>query len=182
MPNYNYKVKLPGIKAFVFDVDGVMTDGSLLSTESGDLLRTFDSKDCFAIRMCVMHGYPVGIVTGGVSESVNLRCLALGIAEEDIYSRSRNKLPDFTDFCNRHGLKPEEVACCGDDLPDIPILRAAGLSAAPADAAQEVKKEVDYISLYPGGKGFVRELVEQVLKVQGLWGFDPEQYATRFGE
>lgn len=180
MPNYNYKVKLHGIKAFVFDVDGVMTDGSLISTSDGDLLRTFDSKDCFAVRMCVMRGYPVGIITGGVSESVSRRCLALGIPAEDIYSKSRNKLPDFMDFCNRYGLKPEEVAYCGDDLPDIPLLRVAGLSAAPADAVQEVKKEVDYISLYCGGKGFVRELVEQVMKVHGVWHLEPEEYAARF--
>ena len=149
MPNYNYKVKLHSIRAFAFDVDGVLTDGSILSTPDGDLLRTFDSKDGFALRMCSMKGYPVAIITGGVSQSIVHRFKGLGVKEEDIYQKSRDKVPDFLDFCSRHGLKPEEVAFAGDDMPDIPVLRMAGLAVAPADAVPEVKDVCDYVSLPP---------------------------------
>lgn len=180
MPNYNYKIKLAGIKAFAFDVDGVMTDGSILSTPDGELMRSFDAKDSFGLRMCSMKGYPVAIITGGLSQSIVNRFSTVGVAPENIYQKSRNKIPDFLDFCKRHGLKPEEVACAGDDLPDIPVLELAGLSAAPADAVPEVKDICDYVSLYPGGKGFVRDLIEQVLKVHGDWSLDTEVYASKF--
>lgn len=180
MPNYNYKTKLSGIRAFVFDVDGVMTDGSLISTADGDLLRIFCSKDGFALRMCKMKGFHTGIITGGVSESISRRMDTLGIDPEDVYMKSRDKVPDFMDFCKRHGLSPEQVAYAGDDIPDIPVMRIAGLSAAPADAVSEVKDVAEYVSLYPGGKGFVRELIEQVLKVQGCWVLDTQEFSRKF--
>ena len=169
MPNYNYKVKLHGIRAFAFDVDGVLTDGSIISTPDGDLLRTFDSKDGFALRMCSMKGYPVAIITGGVSQSIVHRFKGLGVKEEDIYQKSRDKVPDFLDFCSRHGLKPEEVAFAGDDMPDIPVLRMAGLAVAPADAVPEVKDVCDYVSLRP-----------QVLKVHEDWCLDTDVFAKTF--
>ena len=152
MPNYNYKVKLHGIRAFAFDVDGVLTDGSIISTSDGDLLRTFDSKDGFALRMCSMKGYPVAIITGGMSQSIVHRFKGLGVKEEDIYQKSRDKVPDFLDFCSRHGLKPEEVAFA----------------------------VCDYVSLRPGGKAFVRDLIEQVLKVHEDWYLDTEVFAKTF--
>lgn len=180
MPNYNYKVKLAGIKAFAFDVDGVMTDGSILATADGDLVRTFDAKDSFGLRMCNMKGYPVAIITGGLSQSIVNRFRTVGVSPDNIYQKSRNKVPDFMDFCSRHGLSPQEVAYAGDDLPDIPILRIAGLAAAPADAVPEVKDICDFVSLYPGGRGFVRDLIEQVLKVHGDWTLDTGIYAEKF--
>ena len=180
MPNYNYKVRLKDIKAFAFDVDGVMTDGTIFSTTDGELIRTFDSKDGFGLRMCSMKGYPVAIITGGVSKSIVHRFEALGVPSENIYQKSRDKVPDFLDFCNRHGLKPEEVAYAGDDIPDIPVMKIAGLSAAPADAVPEVKDICHFVSLYNGGRGFVRDLIEQVLKVHGDWYLDTELYARKF--
>ena len=150
--------------------DGVLTDGSIISTPDGDLLRTFDSKDGFALRMCSMKGYPVAIITGGMSQSIVHRFKGLGVKEEDIYQKSRDKVPDFLDFCSRHGLKPEEVAFAGDDIPDIP----------PADAVPEVKDVCDYVSLRPGGKAFVRDLIEQVLKVHEDWYLDTEVFAKIF--
>ncbi|HIT49166.1 MAG TPA: HAD-IIIA family hydrolase [Candidatus Coprenecus stercoripullorum] len=176
MPNYNYKTGLAGIRAFAFDVDGVLTDGSLLSTPDGELLRVFNSKDGLAIRMCRMHGYPVAIITGGASDSILQRCAGMGIPDEDIYMASRDKLPVFDSFCRKYGLDRKEVAYCGDDIPDIPVLRSCGIAAVPADAAQEAKEASDYISSYPGGKGCVRDLVEQVLKIQGKWYIDYEKY------
>ncbi len=180
MPNYNYKIKLQNIRAFAFDVDGVMTDGSVISTADGDLLRTFHSKDIFALRMCVLKNYPVAIITGGRTDSIYKRFIEAGIPGENIYQKSRNKVPDFEDFCKRHDLKPENVVYCGDDLPDIPVLKVAGLSACPADAAPEVKDICEYISLHNGGDGFVREIIEQVMKVHGDWYLDVDKFAARF--
>lgn len=180
MPNYNYKIKLQNIRAFAFDVDGVFTDGSILSTPDGDLLRVFDSKDGFALRMCAMKGYPVAIITGGASQSIVHRFMGLGVDEKNIYQKSRDKVPDFMDFCSRHGLKPEEVAFAGDDIPDIPVLRIAGLAAAPADAVPEVKDVSDFVSIRPGGKAFARDLIEQVLKVHGDWHLDTDVFARLF--
>ncbi len=173
----NYKVKLQNIKAFAYDVDGVFTDGGVLATGDGDLLRTFDSKDGFGVRMTVLKGYPTAIVTGGSSESIRKRFRGIGIPDEDIYLTSRNKVPDFLDFCKRHNLEPSQVAFVGDDLPDIPILKICGLAVCPADAVAEVKEVCDYVSLYNGGKGCVRDLVEQVLKIHGNWVFDPVAYS-----
>ena len=114
------------IKAFALDIDGVFTDGSILCTTDGDLLRVYDAKDGFAIRMAVMNGYPVGIITGGSSESIRKRMRASGIPPEDVYLHCRDKMEQFRDFCEKHGLKPEEVMYFGDDVPDIEVLQAAG--------------------------------------------------------
>jgi 3-deoxy-D-manno-octulosonate 8-phosphate phosphatase (KDO 8-P phosphatase) len=173
----NYKAELHKIKAFVFDIDGVLTDGSVISTPEGDLLRTFDSKDGFGMRLAIMNGYTIGIITGGESESIIKRSLVLGIKKENLYLRSRNKLPDFFDFCKKNGILPQEVAFVGDDLPDICILQNCGLAVCPCDAVKEVKEVCHYISAFPGGKGCARDLVEQVLKVQGKWVFDPIAYS-----
>lgn len=175
----NYKTKLANIKAFAFDVDGVFTDGSVLCPPSGELIRVYDSKDGMGLRMAYLKGYPIGIITGGDSRSITSRFQ--DTLATDIYMKSRNKLPDFMDFCNRHNLKPNEVVFVGDDLPDIPVLKVCGLAVCPADAVNEVKEVCDYVSLYKGGKGCVRDLVEQVLKVQGEWVFDPIEYSAKRG-
>lgn len=180
MANYNYKVKLNNIKAFAFDVDGVFTDGSLISTIEGDLLRTFNAKDCMAIRMCYMKGFPVAIITGGVSKSIENRFRDLKVPMENIYQKSRDKVICLEDFCVRYNITPDNVAYIGDDLPDIGVMKRCALAVAPADAVPQVKAVSDYVSLYPGGKGVVRDLVEQVLKVHGLWELDVEQYAAKF--
>ncbi len=171
----NYKTKLHNIKGFAFDVDGVFTDGSVLCTPEGDLLRSYNSKDGFGLRMAFLKGYPVAIITGGNSNSITKRFIP-HLANE-VYLKSRNKVPDFLDFCEKYKLKPEEVAFVGDDLPDIPILKICGLAVCPADAVAQVKEVCDYVSLYKGGEGCVRDLVEQVLKVHGKWEFDPEAYS-----
>ena len=116
-------------------------------------------------------------ITGTLLQGAHDTLLKQGVKEEDIYLRSRDKVPDFYDFCKRHSLKPEEVAFVGDDLPDVPILKICGLAVCPADAVAEVKEVCDYISLYNGGKGCVRDLIEQVLKIQGKWVFDPVAYS-----
>lgn len=161
------------IKAFVFDVDGVFTDGSVLAMPDGDLLRTFNAKDCFAVRMAVDNGYPVSIITGGCSQSIIHRATSLGVEAKNLYQLSRDKRPDFLKFCSDYGLQPSEVVFVGDDVPDIPALREAGLAVCPSDAVSEVKAACNYISPFPGGRGCIRDIVEKVLKMQGKWNFDP---------
>lgn len=167
------KDKLLKIKAFAFDIDGVFTDGSILATPNGDLLRVFNTKDCFSVRMAVDNGFPVAIITGGCSESIIHRAESLGVKMEDLYQMSKDKETDLKHFCKRNGIDIKEVAFVGDDLPDIPAIMAAGLGVSPSDAVNEVKKASDIISEYPGGRGCIRDLVESVLKAHGKWIFDP---------
>lgn len=172
--------RLQKIKAFVFDVDGVLTDGGILATPEGDLLRVFDSKDSFSLRMAYMKGYHVGIITGGVSESIKKRFQTCAVPEENIYLGSRAKIEDFEDFCTRYNLKDEEVMYFGDDLPDIPVMVACGCGVCPSDAVEEVKSAADYISSRPGGKGVAREMIEAVLKMHGKWELDVHDYKKKF--
>ena len=168
------------IRAFAFDVDGVLTDGGILADLNGELYRTFDSKDGMAIRMAVMKGFHMAIITGGRSESIRQRFVSCGIKPEDVYLRSRAKIEDFEDFCTRHGLSAEEVMYFGDDLPDIPVMVACGCGVCPSDAVEEVKEIADFISTRPGGKGCARELIQTVLKEQGKWELDVQAYKKHF--
>lgn len=161
------------IRAFAFDIDGVFTDGSILAMPDGDLLRTFNTKDCFSVRMAVDAGYPVAIITGGCSRSIIYRAQSLGVRQEDLYQMSKDKETDFLLFCSSHGIDPANVAFVGDDLPDIPAIKAAGLGVCPADAVPEVKAAADFVSPFNGGRGCIRHLIESVLKPAGKWVFDP---------
>ncbi len=172
--------RLKKIKAFAFDVDGVLTDGGILADVNGELYRTFDSKDGMAIRMASMKGYHLAIITGGRSESIRMRFKTCGIKPEDVYLGSRAKIEDFDDFCTRHGIKAEEVMYFGDDLPDIPVMTASGCGVCPADAVDEVKAIADLISEKPGGKGFAREIIQKVMTIQGTWGLDVQEYKRNF--
>jgi 3-deoxy-D-manno-octulosonate 8-phosphate phosphatase (KDO 8-P phosphatase) len=173
-------MNLLNIKAFAFDIDGVFTDGSILCTTDGDLLRVYDAKDGFAIRMAVMNGYPVAIITGGSSESIRKRMLASGVRSDDVYLHCRNKMEQFRDFCAKYALQPGEVMYFGDDLPDIELLEAAGCGVCPSDAVEEVKAVANIVSTRPGGKGCIREVVENTLKAQGKWIFDTVVYKAKF--
>ena len=165
----NYKTKLHKIKAFAFDVDGVLTDGTFQSTADGDLLRTFNAKDGFGLRTAINQGFPVAIITGGLSKSISNRFIPVGVKDEDLYQNSRNKIPDFEDFCSRYGLKPEEVAFMGDDIPDYEVMKICGFPCCPADAAPEIKAISRYISPINGGYGCGRDVIEQVMKANGDW-------------
>lgn len=162
----NYKTKLHNIKAFVFDVDGVFTNGMVLAS-GGDFLRMHNAKDGYAVRYALAQGYPVGIITGGASESIRERFGMLGVT--DVYLASFNKIEHLADFCSKYKLQPNEVLCMGDDIPDIEILAGCGLSTCPADAVPEVKAICEYISDKPGGMACVRDVIEQTLKLQGKW-------------
>lgn len=171
---------LKKIKAFAFDVDGVLTDGGILADLKGELYRTFDSKDGMAIRMAMMQGYHLAIITGGRSESIRMRFGSCGVKPEDVYLGSRAKIEDFEDFCSRYGLAPDEVMYFGDDLPDIPVMAACGCGVCPSDAVDEVLEAADHVSTKPGGKGCVRETIEMVMKLQGTWELDVQDYKRKF--
>ena len=171
---------LKGIKAFVFDVDGVVTDGGIFADLHGELFRTFDSKDGYALRMAYMHGYRLGVISGGRSESIRKRVQQCGMKAEDVYLGSRDKIEDFEDFCRKYDLGPEEVMYFGDDLPDIPVMAVCGCGVAPSDAVEEVLDAADYVSTRPGGKGCARETIEMVMKLQGTWELDVQDYKRKF--
>ena len=174
------EARLQKIKAFVFDVDGVLTDGGILATAEGDLFRVFDAKDSFALRMAYMKGYHVGVITGGVSESIKLRFRTCGVPTDNIYLGSRAKIEDFEDFCSKYDLKAEEVMYFGDDLPDIPVILACGCGVCPSDAVEEVKAAADHITTRSGGKGCAREMIEAVLKMHDKWELDVHDYKKKF--
>lgn len=168
------------IKAFCFDVDGVFTNGGVLCDLHGELYRTYDAKDGFALRMASMNGYHLGIITGGRSKSIVARFLTSGINEADIYLGSRNKEEELMDFCKAHDLKPSDVLFIGDDLPDLTIFNVCGVSACPSDAVNEVIEAADIVSSRPGGHGCIREILEMVMKAQGKWSFDVGLYKKLF--
>ena len=173
------ELNLSAVKAFVFDVDGVLTDGGIYSIV-GDLLRKYDAKDCFGLRMASMHGYHLGIISGGVSPAIPQRFLRCGFKEEDIYLGSRKKMEQLDDFCARHGITYADIMYFGDDVPDIPPLVASGIGVCPADAMEEVKAVADYVSPDKGGQLLVRHMVEKVMRAQGKWELDVELYKQRF--
>lgn len=163
----NFRKTLHDIKAFAFDVDGVLTDGGVTSMPDGDLLRTHYARDGYAIRKACECGYPIAIITGGISPSVIKRYQMLGVRH--IYSGARNKLPVLMDFCAANQLELHQVAYGGDDIPDIPPMKACGLSFCPSDACIEVLQMATYVSPFGGGKGCVRDIISQVLLLQGNW-------------
>lgn len=173
-------VDLKDIRAFAFDVDGVFTDGGILCDVQGELYRTFDSKDGFAVRMAVMHGYPCGIITGGRSKSITARFLTSGVPSEDVYLGSRNKMEQLRAFCEAHYLKAEQILYIGDDIPDMEVIRAVGIGMCPEDAVPEVKEVADIVSNDRGGSQCVRHAIEMVMKAQGTWTFDSVQYKKMF--
>ena len=173
-------MNLDKIKAFAFDIDGVATDGGVFCNGEGDLLRTYDAKDGFAIRMAVMHGFPVAVITGGSSESIRKRMLTSGVKAEDVFLHCRDKREQFAVFCQRYNLQPEDVMYFGDDVPDIALLIASGCGVCPSDAVEEVKEIADWVTSRPGGKGCLREAIEATLRMQGKWVFDPVNYKAKF--
>ncbi len=171
---------LKSVKAFAFDIDGVATEGGVFCNSEGDLLRTYDAKDGFGIRMAVMRGYPVAVITGGSSESIRKRMLASGVESQNVFLHCRDKREEFAIFCERYDLKPEDVMYFGDDVPDLDVLKACGVAVCPADAVDEVKEVADWVTTKPGGKGCLREAIEATLRAQGQWIFEPDVYKKKF--
>lgn len=162
--------KLKQAKAFVFDVDGVMTDGRVVATEDGHFLRNFNIKDGYALQHAVKAGYPIAIISGGKSQGVNRRFEQLGI--QDIYTGQQHKEAAFMEFIAKYKLSPSDVIYMGDDMPDYQMLKISGVATCPADAAIDIQHICDYISPHTGGNGCVRDIIEKTLKLQEKWWSD----------
>lgn len=167
----NYKSKLHDIKAFVFDFDGVMTDGSVWIYADRESVRCGNIKDGYAIQYAVKKGYIIAVISGATSLSINNRMESLGVTQ--IYTGCANKMETYRRFLAENNLKETEVLCMGDDIPDYEIMSHCGVSACPADAAVEIKEIADYISIFNGGQGCVRDVIEQTLRLQEKW-FHPD--------
>jgi 3-deoxy-D-manno-octulosonate 8-phosphate phosphatase (KDO 8-P phosphatase) len=163
----SYKEIMNDITTFIFDVDGVLTDGSIFISNEGDMHRTMNIKDGYAMKAAVDSGYNVCIISGGSNEGVRVRLRNLGIT--DIHLGSANKVETFDEYTDVYNIKPEQVLYMGDDIPDYHVMKLVGLPTCPQDASPEIKGISKYISHKNGGKGAVRDVIEQVMKVQGKW-------------
>ena len=163
----NYQTKLQHITTFIFDFDGVLSDGKIYVLPDGDQMRATDVKDGYALQYALRKGYHVAVISGGYSETMRLRYQSF--TGMDIYLKVRDKVEVFHEYLKRYNLTPDEVMFVGDDIPDYKVMMLAGLKCCPADAAQEIRQIADYVSCCPGGRGCVRDLIEQTLKTQGKW-------------
>ena len=168
--------KAKQIKLVALDMDGTLTDGSINISAEGELFKRFNAKDGLGITAARRHGLRVAVITGPEGPIIRYRVKELGIAE-DVMSGISAKKQAILALAGKHGLTPEEVAFMGDDLNDLPALLAAGLSAAPADAADDVKRRVDYIAPHKGGEGAVRDLLELILKARNIWDTIVKEYS-----
>lgn len=168
MSTINYDLKK--IKALAFDVDGVLSADVIPLHPSGEPMRTVNIKDGYAIQLAVKKGLHIAIITGGRTDAVRQRFAGLGIT--DLYLGSAVKIHDYRDFRDKYELTDDEILYMGDDIPDIEVMRACGLPCCPKDAAPEAKAAARYISPANGGYGCGRDVIEQVLKVQGKWMSD----------
>ena len=163
----SYKEIMNDITTFIFDIDGVLTDSSVHITETGEMLRIMNIRDGFAMKAALESGYNVCIISGGKNEGVRIRLRNLGIT--DIHLGTPDKVETFNEYIELYGIKPETVLYMGDDIPDYHVMQLVGLPTCPQDASPEIKAISTYISHKNGGKGAVRDVIEQVLKVQGKW-------------
>ena len=160
-------VDLLPIQAFVFDVDGVLTDGTLLALNSGEQARAFHIHDGFAIRHALAKGYRIVIISGREEKGVRKRLESLDV--RDIYLGVDDKMKIFNTYINLHRLDPARIAYMGDDRPDVEVMRRCALAACPANAARDAREVSNYVTTLPGGHGAVRELIEAVMRAQQTW-------------
>lgn len=163
----NYKQKLRKVTTFLFDVDGVFTDGVIYLMPDGEQVRTANVKDGYVVQLAVKKGFRIAVLTGGDSKAVANRFERLGV--RDIYLNCSNKWTRYEQYIKEHNLAHEEILYMGDDIVDLKVLKHVGVSVCPADAADEVRAICDYVSHKKGGEGCVRDVVEQTLKVQSKW-------------
>ena len=165
--NKNYKEILPQITTLIFDIDGVLTDGTVTVFPNGELIRKMNIKDGYALKTAVDKGFKVAIISGGSNKAVLSRLQGLGVT--DIYLGVHNKVEKLYEYLDTYQIKLKNVLYMGDDIPDYPVMKLVGLPTCPQDAAPEIKKISKYISHKKGGNGAVRDVIEQVLKVQQKW-------------
>lgn len=161
----NYDLKK--IRAVFFDVDGVLSCETIPQHPNGDPMRTVNIKDGYAMQHAVKCGLVLAIITGGRTEAVRIRYEGLGL--KDVILGADVKIKTYNDLKGKYGLQDDEIVYMGDDIPDFEVLQQCGLPCCPADAAPEIKEICTYISHKDGGKGCVRDILEQILKAQGLW-------------
>lgn len=167
MSEKSYKELMNGITTFIFDVDGVLTDSSVHITTSGEMLRIMNIRDGYAMKAAVDSGYHVCVISGGTNEGVRVRLRNLGIT--DIHLGAHDKVETFKEYIELYNIKPEQVLYMGDDIPDYYVMQKVGLPTCPVDAAPEIKSVSKYVSHRNGGRGAVRDVIEQVMRVQGKW-------------
>jgi len=164
--------QLKRVEAFVFDVDGVLTNGEILVTENGEQLRSFYIKDGYALQMAIKQGYPIAVITGGKSLGVKLRLEGLGI--KDVFIDISRKTLILEQWMHKNNIQPESVLYMGDDIPDIQAMTMVGFASCPTDAVEDIKAISHYISPLRGGEGAVRDVIEKVLRLQNKWDIDPK--------
>jgi 3-deoxy-D-manno-octulosonate 8-phosphate phosphatase (KDO 8-P phosphatase) len=162
-----FKDDIREIRAFLFDVDGVLSDDVSPLDEQGDPLRTANVKDGYAIRRALAAGFVIGIITGGTQKRVKLRYQKLGVLH--FYDNSPEKAACLDDFLSVTGMNPGHILYMGDDLPDYPVMVRVGIPTCPADAVPEIKAVARYVSDRKGGRGCVRDVIEQVMRAQDKW-------------
>ena len=165
----NYKEKFKEINTFVFDVDGVLTNGGLYIFPDGKFVRKMNAKDGFALKLALKMGFNIAIITGGREKNIKERLEKLGI--NNIFLNAHNKLPILNKYLSENNLDPKKSLYMGDDIPDLKAMNVVGLACCPKDAVYEIKKISDYISNINGGEGCVRDIIEQVLKANNKWNY-----------
>lgn len=165
MSSIDYDLKQ--IRGVVFDIDGVLSPSTIPLAPSGEPMRMVNIKDGYAIQLAVKHGLRIAILSGAKTQAIDVRFRGLGVT--DVFLGAAVKLPVLQQWMRERGLSPNEVAYAGDDIPDLHVIGHVGLGVAPADAAPEVKQAARYISPCAGGYGVGRDLLEQIMKAQGLW-------------
>ncbi len=163
----NYKAKLEEIELFVFDYDGVFTDGIVLLMDDGTNVRRANTRDGFAVQWAIKQGLKIAVLTGGKENAVEKRMKFLGV--EEIHMGCSDKLKSLDNLCARLGVDLDKVLYMGDDMPDYPAMENVGLPVCPKDAANDILEISKYVSPFEGGKGCVRDILEQVMKLKGLW-------------
>lgn len=162
-----YEEILKNVTTFIFDYDGVMTDGTVYMDSNGDPLRTSNVKDGYALQLASKLGYHLAVISGAVVTNITKRLNMLGV--HDVYTGIPDKVVKLEEYMAQYDLKPEQIVYVGDDIPDLRVMRRVGVAACPADAAPEIRQICHFVSERPGGKGCVRDIIEQTLKVQGKW-------------
>ena len=173
----SYKEYLNKITTLIFDVDGVLTDGTIIVATNGDIYRKMHTKDGFALKTAVDKGFNVCIISGGNNEGVRLRLKGLGI--KDVFLGAHHKTETMNTYLEENNIRKEQVLYMGDDIPDLHVMQEVGLPCCPQDAVQEIKKVSKYISHKKGGKGCARDVIEQVLKVQNKW-LDSDRVSAKY--
>ena len=158
------------IKTFIFDVDGVFTDSTVLILEDGKLLRKMNIRDGYAVKKAIEKGFRICVITGGKSEGVRIRLQGLGV--KDIFTGIHDKLEIYEEYVHAFDLDPGQILYMGDDIPDYPVMRRVGLPSCPKNAAPELLEVAQYVSPYNGGEGCVRDVIEKVMRLQELWSDD----------